>query len=191
MVWFVFAVFAYLMGSIPVGVILSKSSGRDPRHVGSGNIGATNVMRAVGKTLGIVTLIGDIAKGVVPTALAVYTRQPYMLVAATGFMAFFGHLYPIYLKFKGGKGVATSLGVFLILSPLAIGIYAIVFILLLLKWRYVSVGSLIASALLPVTLYILSRPAEYIVLSLIMNLLIFVKHKDNIKRLLAGKEHKI
>lgn len=191
MIWAVFAVFAYLTGSIPVGVILSKPSGRDPRRVGSGNIGATNVMRAAGKGLGIVTLIGDIAKGAVPTALAVYTGQPYMLVATTGFMAFFGHLYPIYLKFKGGKGVATSIGVFLILSPLAIGINAIVFVLLLLKWRYVSVGSLVASALLPVTLYILSKPAEYIVLSLIINLLIFVKHADNIRRLLAGKEHKI
>jgi len=182
---------SYLIGSIPIGVILSKLKGKDPRKIGSGNIGATNVMRAAGKTIGIITLLGDITKGFVPTILAVYYEEPKMLITAIGIASFLGHLYPVFLKFKGGKGVATALGVYLAISPLAILINAIIFILVLLKWRYVSLGSLAGTGIIPLTLYILKVPQAYIYLSFIIGVLIFIKHRDNIKRLLEGKENKI
>jgi acyl phosphate:glycerol-3-phosphate acyltransferase len=186
----VYIVAAYLLGSIPVGVVLARLKDRDPRKVGSGNIGATNVMRAAGKGLGILTLAGDIVKGLLPTWLAIHYNQTALIVAACGLAAFAGHLWPIYLRFKGGKGVATALGLFLALKPAAIPILVIVFILVLLKWRYVSLGSLVGTALTPLLLLLLGSPPEYIVVSLIVGLLIYYKHRDNIKRLLAGMEHK-
>jgi glycerol-3-phosphate acyltransferase PlsY len=187
----VYIVAAYLVGSIPIGLILSKLKGKDPRKIGSGNIGATNVMRAVGKTIGIITLLGDITKGFVPTILAVYYEEPKIVITAIGIASFLGHLYPVFLKFKGGKGVATALGVYLAVSPLAILINAIIFILVLLKWRYVSLGSLVGTGLIPLTFFVLRIPQAYIYLSFIIGVLIFIKHRDNIKRLLEGKENKI
>ncbi len=182
---------AYLIGSIPVGIILAKMKGADPRKVGSGNIGATNVMRAAGKKLGILTLAGDVLKGLIPVLAAVCYAQPHVLIAAAGLAAFLGHLFPLYLKFKGGKGVATALGVYLVLSPLAILINIVVFVLVLLKWRYVSLGSLTGTALVPLTLALLKAPAQYVYLSLIVGVLIFLKHKDNIRRLMDGTENRM
>ena len=181
---------AYLLGSIPVGVVLAKLKGRDPRKVGSGNIGATNVMRTAGKALGILTLAGDIVKGLLPTWLAIHYDHTALIVAACGLAAFAGHLWPIYLRFRGGKGVATALGLFLALKPAVIPILLVVFVLVLLKWRYVSLGSLVATALTPLLLLILGSPLEYILVSLIVGLLIYYKHRGNIKRLLSGTEHR-
>ncbi|MBW1973316.1 MAG: glycerol-3-phosphate acyltransferase, partial [Deltaproteobacteria bacterium] len=115
-----FIIFSYLCGSLPIGVILSKLKGKDPREIGSKNIGATNVMRAAGKFLGILTLIGDIAKGAVPVILAcLFFDNPYIIVISA-LAAFIGHIFPIFLKFKGGKGVATAVGVYLVISPLSV-----------------------------------------------------------------------
>jgi acyl phosphate:glycerol-3-phosphate acyltransferase len=186
----VYIVAAYLLGSIPVGVVLAKLKGQDPRKAGSGNIGATNVMRTVGKGLGILTLAGDILKGFLPTWLAIHYDQSAIVVAACGLAAFAGHLWPIYLGFKGGKGVATALGLFLALKPAVIPLLIVVFTLLLLKWRYVSLGSLVGTALMPLLLLIFGSPVEYVIVSLIVGLLIYYKHRDNIKRLMSGKEHK-
>lgn len=185
-----YIVVAYLIGSVPVGIILSKIRGVDPRKTGSGNIGATNVMRAAGKVFGVITLAGDIVKGLVPTALAIHYKQPYLVVAAIGLATFLGHLFPVYLRFRGGKGVATALGVYLAISPCAIMVSIFVFILTLVKWRFVSLGSLTGTALVPITLIVLHEPFEYICLSLIIGILIFIKHKDNIKRLVEGNENK-
>ncbi len=186
-----YIIISYLVGSIPIGLILSKLKGKDPRTIGSGNIGATNVMRAAGKMLGIITLLGDILKGLIPAALAIYYREEYFIIAAIGLATFLGHLFPVYLKFKGGKGVATALGVYIAISPLAILINIIIFILVLLKWRYVSLGSLVGTGLIPLTFFVLRIPQAYIYLSFIIGVLIFIKHRDNIKRLLEGKENKI
>jgi glycerol-3-phosphate acyltransferase PlsY len=186
----VYIIAAYLLGSIPVGVVLSKLKGQDPRKAGSGNIGATNVMRTVGKGLGALTLAGDIAKGFLPTWIAIHYDQSAVVVAACGLAAFIGHVWPIYLGFKGGKGVATALGLFLALKPAVIPILIIVFVVVLFKWRYVSLGSLVGTALMPILLFLFSSPLEYIVASLIVGLLIYYKHRDNMKRLLAGKENK-
>ena len=182
---------AYLLGSVPVGILLAKIKGTDPRKVGSGNIGATNVMRAAGKLTGALTLVGDVLKGLLPVAAAFMLDKPSLVVAAVGLAAFLGHLFPIFLKFKGGKGVATALGVYLGLDPLAVLIAVIVFVLLLLKWRFVSLGSLVGVAVMPLLLYLRNAPNQNIYLVLIIGTLIFLKHKDNIRRLIAGTENKL
>jgi glycerol-3-phosphate acyltransferase PlsY len=187
----VWVILSYLLGSIPVGLLLSKGKGRDPRKIGSGNIGATNVMRAAGKTLGIVTLFCDVLKGFIPTSLAIYCGLPTGVVAAAGLAAFAGHLFPLYLKFKGGKGVATALGVFLAMKPLAVLIVFIVFLASLFIWGYVSLGSLAAAALIPLVLLAVNAPPGFVLVAAIMAVFIFVKHKGNIRRLLAGEEHRI
>lgn len=186
-----YLVLAYLMGSVPVGVLLARAKGADPRTVGSGNIGATNVMRAAGKSTGILTLAGDVLKGLIPVVLASYGGQPRLIVAAAGLAAFLGHLFPLFLKFKGGKGVATALGVFLALNPLAVLISAAVFVAVCLAWRYVSLGSLVGVAVMPVLLYLLNSPDQYLYLSLVIGALIFIKHRDNIRRLIAGTENRM
>ncbi len=182
---------AYLIGSIPVGVLLARIKGKDPRRTGSGNIGATNVMRTAGKILGIVTLFGDILKGFLPTFIAMRLGELDLFIALIGLAVFLGHVFPIFLKFKGGKGVATEAGVYLAISPLVILICFIIFITVLLIWRYVSVGSLIGTGVMPLVLYILKAPQEYIFLSAVLALCIYIKHRDNIMRLLAGKENKV
>ena len=186
----VYIIAAYLLGSIPVGLVLARLKGQDPRKVGSGNIGATNVMRAAGKTLGIITLLGDILKGLIPTGLAILYGLSPVFVVAIGLAAFLGHLFPVYLRFKGGKGVATALGVFLALEPVAIPILLVVFIAVLLAWRYVSLGSLVGTALMPVLLLLFSAPAEYVLGSLIVGVLIYWKHRENIRRIMTGTESK-
>jgi glycerol-3-phosphate acyltransferase PlsY len=182
---------AYLLGSVPIGVLLSRLKGQDPRKVGSGNIGATNVMRASGKALGILTLVGDILKGLLPTWLALRAGFAAPLVAAVALAAFVGHLFPVYLRFRGGKGVATALGVFIGLSPLAVLIDVAIFAAILYTWRYVSLGSLVAAALMPILLLALRFSSPYVVLCLAMAILIFVKHARNIGRLCAGKENRM
>jgi len=184
----VYIIAAYLLGSIPVGLVLARLKGQDPRKVGSGNIGATNVMRAAGKTLGIITLLGDILKGLIPTGLAILYGLSPVFVVAIGLAAFLGHLFPVYLRFKGGKGVATALGVFLALEPVAIPILLVVFIAVLLAWRYVSLGSLVGTALMPVLLLLFRAPLEYVVGSLIVGVLIYWKHRENIRRIVSGTE---
>jgi glycerol-3-phosphate acyltransferase PlsY len=145
-------------------------------------------MRAAGKVTGILTLTGDVLKGLVPVAVCVWTGQPVMIVAGAGLAAFVGHLFPVFLKFKGGKGVATALGVCLGLAPYAVAIDLVVFIAVVLKWPYVSLGSLVAAAAMPLLFYILRAGDLYICLVVIMALLIFVRHKENIRRLFAGTE---
>lgn len=188
---FLVILFAYLLGSVPVGVILARAKGADPRRVGSGNIGATNVMRAAGKTTGILTLVGDVLKGFLPVLIASALDVPIIVIAAVGLAAFLGHLFPVFLKFKGGKGVATALGVYLFLNPFAVLVAAIFFVLVLLKWRFVSLGSLVGVAVVPLALYLLKAPGYYICLALVVGILIFIKHKDNIRRLVEGTENKI
>ncbi len=187
----VWIIASYLLGSVPTGLVLAGLKGRDPRTTGSGNIGATNVMRAAGKALGIATLLGDIAKGFFPTWLAIYFNQPQWLVAAAGLAAFAGHLFPVYLRLHGGKGIATALGVFLALNALAVGVLVLVFAVILAGTRYVSLGSLIGTALMPVLLIWMKAPNAYVLLSLIMAVLIIIKHRSNITRLLSGTENKI
>lgn len=182
----------YLAGSIPTGVILSKLFGtKDIRQEGSRNIGATNVYRVSGAKLGILTLLGDVLKGFIPVALTCFLMDSEMWIAAVAFFTFLGHLFPIFLKFRGGKGVATALGIFLVIAPLMVPCVIIVFILVVMTWKYVSLGSLVASAILPVFLCAAGYNIVYVNLSLFIGCLIFYRHWENIRRLREGVEKKI
>ena len=188
---FLLLIFAYLLGSIPTGVILAKAFGNvDPRTLGSKNIGATNVFRTAGKKLGILTLLGDIWKGIIPVAIARGALDSYFWIGAIALAAFLGHLYPIFLNFKGGKGIATGLGVFLALSPLPAVLSLLVFGAVVYKWRFVSLGSLSATSSFPILLAILNPHRIYIPFAIIVGMLIFYRHRENIQRLIAGKESK-
>ena len=186
---------AYLLGSIPWGLILSRIFARDDiRLKGSGNIGATNVARETGVIPGLLTLAGDILKGAVPVYLALLAFGPAdgsgdVYLSAVALAAFSGHLFPIYLKFRdGGKGVATAAGCFAVVSPAAVLAAFGVFIAMLLVARRVSVASLSAAATLPVAVWIAAESAIMTGAAAIVALFIFMRHGENLKRLLAGKE---
>ncbi|PIE72693.1 MAG: acyl-phosphate glycerol 3-phosphate acyltransferase [Deltaproteobacteria bacterium] len=187
-----FPIVGYLIGAIPFGLVFGKMAGIDVRNSGSKNIGATNVNRLLGKKLGFLTLVCDCCKGIVPMLVAQYvladSPSKELAVAATGVLAVIGHMFPIYLGFRGGKGVATGLGVFLYLCPLAVLIGLAIFIASVLLSGFVSVGSLLASALLPVSLVFLDASSTTIAASIIIALLIWTQHRANIVRLVQGKE---
>ncbi|TKB07598.1 glycerol-3-phosphate 1-O-acyltransferase PlsY [Desulforhopalus sp. IMCC35007] len=187
-----FPVIGYLLGSIPFGLVIGKMVGADVRQEGSRNIGATNVSRVLGKKLGFLTLVCDCLKGFIPMALVSYvlpeSESREMVMAITGVMAVVGHMFPIYLKFKGGKGVATGLGVFFYLSPVAIVLSLVVFVASVALSGFVSVGSLLASGLIPFWLYFLGASKTTILAAFLVALLIWIKHHENIGRLLQGKE---
>lgn len=196
------AIIAYLIGSINFSVILSKKmAGFDVREKGSGNAGTTNMLRTVGKKGAAITLICDILKGVVAILIAILIEKMVegsngaLLVQVAGVAVILGHTFPIFFKFKGGKGVATSLGV-LIMSNWQIGLICLVFALVLIALtQMVSVGSIAAAILYPVlTLFIPQNyivPGNYLIYSIILAVLIVFNHRENVKRLLNGTENKI
>lgn len=181
---------AYLIGSIPTGLLLAKAWGVDIRSTGSGNIGATNVYRTVGRKLGILTLVGDCLKGLLPVLAAKALGFSLPLVAAVALAAFLGHVYTVFLGFKGGKGVATALGVFLAVSPLSILCAFAVFALVLYRSSYVSLASITAAAVVPVIITVKEGSVELIVMSVIVSAIVIYRHKENIKRLKAGTENR-
>lgn len=185
--------FAYFMGSIPTGVVLAKFYGvKDITKEGSGNIGATNVGRVAGKKAGIITLAGDALKGVIPILLVMtISGRVEWLIAAAAMAAFTGHIYPIFNGFKGGKGVATALGIFLTISPLSALAAILVFIVLVAIYRYVSLGSIVAAGLIPAFVGIFSGSDIYIILSALIGGIVIYRHKDNILRLLKGDENSL
>jgi glycerol-3-phosphate acyltransferase PlsY len=183
------AIAAYLVGSIPTGLLLAKYvGGVDIRATGSGNIGATNVSRTLGWKIGVMTLVGDCLKGVVPVVAAQQLGFSEGWLAIVGFMAFTGHVYTVFLRFKGGKGVATALGVFLAVSPLSVACAVIIFALLVWKWRYVSLGSIAAAAAMPLLVAFIDRRGLIFLMSIAIATIVVWKHRDNIKRLKAGTE---
>lgn len=184
---------SYLIGAIPFGLLIGRVAGTDVRQEGSGNIGATNVGRVLGKKLGILTLLCDVGKGFLPVwsvglALPETTAAREVVVLLCALATVIGHMFPVYLKFKGGKGVATALGVFLCLSPWSILISLLIFVAAVAGSGYVSVGSLIATALLPLWLWILGASSEVMGAAVVIVLLIWFKHQSNIGRLLRGEE---
>ena len=185
----------YLLGSIPFGLLLTRALGRgDVRNVGSGNIGATNVARAAGLLAGVFTLVLDVAKGAGAVWLAEKLSNgsaAWMMIAA--FAALLGHCFPVWLKFKGGKGVATAAGIFLVLSPLACLAAVLLFTLVVIFWKYVSLGSVSAAAAMPLLIYFLWAPrhAPPLVITigtLAVSLLVIYKHRGNLRRLVEGTE---
>ena len=183
---------AYLLGAVPFGLVIGKLAGVDVRSAGSGNIGATNVGRLLGKKLGLLTLAADVAKGVLPMVVAgwlvVDPGRRELMVALCGAAAFLGHLFPIYLRFRGGKGVATALGIFLYLAPLAALAAAVLFVAVVYNWGYVSLGSLTAALFMPGLVWLLYRAPAPALLACGIGLLIWLKHKDNIGRLMRHEE---
>ena len=192
---YLYILLSYLIGSIPSGLLLAKLKGMDIRKSGSGNIGATNVTRQLGKTLGILTLVADVAKALVPM-LAVHWLlrdsgdhvERHFIVAMSGFAAFMGHLFPVYLKFRGGKGVATALGVFLYLEPASVLIALVVFVAVVYFSGYVSLGSLSAAALMPAAIWLVNGTPLDVALAMGIAFFIWLKHLDNIERLLRNEE---
>ena len=191
--------FGYLLGSIPTGLLLTKLFSRfDPRKKGSKNIGATNIFRTAGKTLGILTLIGDMLKGMMPIVLAMkwgLTEQwglsDHTWIAIVGMGPILGHIFPIFLGFKGGKGVATALGVYLPISFTSVLIECFIFMGIVWKWRYISLGSISCATTIPILIaYFRSDSQAYFIMSVIIAALILYRHQSNIARLLQGTENK-
>lgn len=186
----VVCVAAYLLGSIPSGLLLGKAYGIDVRKEGSGNIGATNLYRTVGRKVGMLTLMCDCLKGFIPVLLVTLSAMPAGYAAWVGLAAFCGHVFSVFLRFKGGKGVATALGVFLALSPLSVIIALGVFLVLVFKWRYISLGSIVAAAVMPPAVSLLGRGWAVVLVTSCIAIIVIVKHHENIKRLVAGTENK-
>jgi len=180
----------YLLGSIPFGLLLTKLAGTpDIRAIGSGNIGATNVLRTGRKGLAAATLVGDALKGTLAVLLVSYFYgRNLALFAALG--AFLGHLYPVWLRLRGGKGVATYIGILLALAwPIAI-VFCLIWLAVAALTRYSSLSGLIASIIAPVALWMIGHPPEALLVAL-LTVLLWIKHRSNLSRLLAGTEGKI
>ncbi|HEV2694854.1 MAG TPA: glycerol-3-phosphate 1-O-acyltransferase PlsY [Verrucomicrobiae bacterium] len=212
-VYIAIAVGAYLFGSVPFGFLVAKAKGIDIRSVGSGNIGATNAMRVLGKPAGIFVLFMDALKGYLACAVlpplifnllaphyygpsAFFQNEPLELqtriTVLAGICAVLGHNYTCWLKFKGGKGIATTAGVYLALAPWAVLVALIVFILALLLTKYVSVGSISAAVALPITVWIMTPHNLLLcIVTTALGALAIYKHKSNIQRLMAGTENRL
>ncbi len=189
----VFVVCAYLLGSVSFAVLMSRAFRLpDPRTYGSHNPGATNVLRSGKKTAAALTLLGDAAKGGLAVWLAQYfIPGDYTLVAAVALAVFLGHLFPIFLRFKGGKGVATALGVLLALN-VWLGLAALAtWLLVVLVFRWSSLAALLAAAGAPIYAILLTMPREYVLVSAVISLLLIWRHKSNIQNLLTGKEARL
>lgn len=184
---------AYLVGGIPFAAIAARAKGIDLRAKGSGNLGATNAIRVLGAKVGIPVLLADVLKGWVGAALipAAFTLGSFEARVACGAAAIAGHIFPVFLGFRGGKGVATSAGVFLALAPIPIGLAIAAFALVLLVTRYVSLASLVASATLGATLWMFELPRMLQVAGSVIALLVMYRHRSNWKRILEGTESRV
>lgn len=192
----IFVVCAYLLGSVSFAVLMSKAFGlADPRTYGSGNPGATNVLRSGKKAAAILTLLGDAAKGWLAVFLAIrfasHDGAGLVLVALVSLAVFLGHVFPIFLKFKGGKGVATALGVLLALSGwMGLAVFG-TWLLVAVVFRYSSLSALVAAIAAPIYAMLLQLRPELVVATAVMSMLLIWRHKSNIQNLMSGKESKI
>jgi len=184
-------IFASILGSIPFGVIIAKIKGVDLKRVGSGNIGATNVLRTLGKGSAAFTLLGDMLKGAAAVAIGKYLALGSFYEGVMGLSAILGHNFSLFLRFKGGKGVATSIGVLLIYSPQIAILTLIIWLAMVLMTRYSSLGAIVAFGLLPVNVFLFDRSEAKLVISCMITVLILLRHIGNIKRLVKGIERKI
>lgn len=183
---------AFVLGSIPFGIITAKVKGIDLKKVGSGNIGATNVLRSLGRWPAVITLLGDILKGTLAVAIGRYLGVEPLYEGLIGISAILGHNFSIFLGFKGGKGVATSLGVLFMYIPYGALITLIIWIGVVLLTKYSSLGAIVSFALLPLNVMLFDfQDKTKIFISILISLFIIIRHKDNIKRLMKGTERKI
>ena len=182
---------AYLIGSIPFALLLARHWGADVRRTGSGNVGAANVLRTSGLTAGVLVAALDIFKGAASVILADRVSAGVALPAAAGLAAIVGHVYPVWLRFRGGKGVATACGVFSILTPLAVLPALSVFVVAVWATKYISVGSVLASVTLPTVAYAIGSPIPFVASALAASALILLRHRSNLVRLREGTERRL
>jgi glycerol-3-phosphate acyltransferase PlsY len=183
---------SYVLGSLPTGLWLGlRLRGIDIREHGSKNIGATNTMRVLGKGLGALALLGDVAKGAVSVLLVARLTSWEFAPLACGLAAIAGHSWSLFLRFKGGKGIATSTGVFWGLCPVAIGIATLVFVATVAITRMVSAGSILGAVALAITIYVVPYPMPLRAIATLVALLVIVKHRSNIQRIVSGKENRL
>ncbi len=187
----IFLIFAFFLGAIPFGYLITYLfSKEDIRKIGSGNIGATNVSRKLGLIGGFITFLLDSFKGYLAVWILMMITFYPSLIGLSGLLAVLGHMFTPFLSFKGGKGISTSFGVFFKIAPIPALISLLIFIIVLIIFRYVSLSSLISSALFPPVSYFLNVNEWFLIYSVCICILIIVKHKENIKRLIEGKELK-
>jgi glycerol-3-phosphate acyltransferase PlsY len=185
-------ILSFILGSIPFGIIIAKIKGVNLKKVGSGNIGATNVLRSIGKWPAALTLLGDILKGILAVAIGRYFEVGSLYEGFIGFFAILGHNFSVFLGFRGGKGVATSLGVLMIYSPLVALVTIIIWFAVVLFTRYSSLGAIVSFGFLPLNILLFDAgdKGKLFIITLI-TLLLMIRHSDNIRRLVKGKERKI
>ena len=186
---------SFFLGAVPFGLVIARlAAGVDITRAGSGNIGATNVARTLGMKFGLLTLALDLAKGLTPVLAAgwIFSGAAALdwIQAGAGLAAFLGHVFSPFLRFKGGKGVATALGVFLGVAPWAVIPALLVFILVVAVWNFVSAGSMSASLVVPLAALVLGYPPATVLLGLAVSAVVFLRHRENIGRLLRGEENK-
>jgi glycerol-3-phosphate acyltransferase PlsY len=188
---------AYLLGSIPTGLVVARLlDGPDPRRSGSGNVGAANVYRLLGPKAGVLTLAGDVLKGAGPILLAIFWLPPQgtwhdAALSLVGLAAILGHMFPLYLGFQGGKGVATTFGVVGVLCPWAALNLIIAYVITLTQTRIFSVAALLCAWLLPVAIGLFSHSKAYVFLAGVLSGLILLKHRENLERLFRGEEPRL
>ena len=187
----ILALIAYLFGAIPFGLLVAKSRGIDIRTQGSGNIGATNVFRVVGKGWGIFTLVLDALKGFIPAFIfPMFGNLDSEWGVLFGLLSIVGHSFPVYLKFKGGKGVATSAGMLIGVAPQAVGVGLLVWIICMVIWRYVSLASIVAAATIAVTVWVIDMGLIINIALTALGAMVIWLHRANIKRLINGTENR-
>ena len=186
----VLLVISFILGSIPFGIIIAKAKGVDLKKVGSGNIGATNVLRSLGKWPAILTLLGDVLKGTAAVAIGRYLGVGPVYEGLAGISAILGHNFSLFLGFRGGKGVATSLGVLSIYSPQTALVTFIIWLVVVIFTRYSSLGAVVSFGLLPINI-LLFNGKERLLAAVLISILIIIRHRENIQRLMNGTERKI
>ncbi len=181
----------YVLGSVPTGYLVGRAFGVDVREVGSGNIGTANVLRAAGKSAGILTLAGDMLKGLIPVVVARISTGNEWLIAAVAFAAVIGHCWPVFLRFKGGKAVATGAGTTIGLAPVVgLGLFTFWWAVVLVS-RYTSLGAIITMTAGPVAFLLTGQPWPYVLYTVVGSSLVIWRHRDNARALLKGTERKI
>ncbi len=184
-------ILAFILGSIPFGVIIAKLKGIDLKQTGSGNIGATNVLRTMGKGSAVLTLLGDVLKGSIAVLIGKYLSVGPLYEGIIGLSSILGHNFSLFLKFRGGKGVATSIGVLLIYSPKTAILTLIIWLLTALITKYSSLGAIVSFGFLPLNIAIFDYSSSKLIIAVMITLLILIRHTGNIERLLKGTERKI
>ncbi len=184
-------VLSFILGSIPFGIIIAKVKGVDLKRVGSGNIGATNVLRSIGTLPAVLTLLGDILKGTLAVSTGRYFGVGPLYEGLIGVSAILGHNFSLFLGFKGGKGVATSLGVLVIYTPRVAFFTFIIWLVTVFFTKYSSMGAIVSFALLPANIVLFDYDKTKLLITILISLFILIRHKDNIKRLINGSEKKI